>query len=79
MRVKQNKEYCWEWSQAPHSVYISFLLHNACRTCRSSPTAVPALRPGWDMFVLVCSMTLLLSDPLQGGHMTMPRLTAGPW
>ena len=40
----------------PCSVKISFLLHNASRTCSSSPTAVPGLWPGWDMFVLVCSI-----------------------
>ena len=28
--------------------------------------AVPGLRPAWDMFVLVCSVNLLLSDPPTG-------------
>ena len=28
----------------PHSFKISFLLHNACRTCCLSPTALPGLR-----------------------------------
>ena len=40
----------------PRSVKISFLLHNVCRTGCSWPTAVSGLRPGWDMFVLVCSV-----------------------
>ena len=43
----------------PLSVKISFLFHNACRTCRPLPTAVPGLRLGWDMFVLVYSMRWL--------------------
>ena len=40
----------------------SFLLHNPCRKCHSSPTVVPGLWPGWDRFVLVCSMKWLASD-----------------
>ena len=36
---------------------IFFLLHNVCRTLHSLPTAVPGLRPGWDLlFLTVCEM-----------------------
>ena len=52
----------------PCSVYIPFLLHNACRTCRSSPTAVPGLRPAWNIFVLVCSMKQSVSEPTGWPH-----------
>ena len=57
----------------PRSVKISF------RTCCSLPTAVPGLRPGWDMFVLVCSVRWWWVTPLQGGVKTMAWLTLGPW
>ena len=46
----------------PRSVLTSFLLHNDWRTCGSSPTAVPGLQPGLDMFVLVCLVRWLVSE-----------------
>ena len=50
----------------PHSVQISFLLYNACRTYHSWPTAVPGLWTVSDMFVLVCSVRLSVNYILNG-------------
>ena len=59
----------------PQSVQISFLLHHICRICHSSPTAVPGLQPGWDVFFLSVLWNYKLVTFKQVGHMTMARLT----
>ena len=57
----------------PRNVYISFLPHKVCRTCRSSPMAVSGLgRAGICLFLSFNEMvSQSVSDLQRGGHMTM--------